>query len=164
MEYRILGPVEVWDDDGAEVPFDGTKQRTVLAALLLAKGSLLPDADLSRHLWGDHPPVTFGAQIYNYISRLRKTLGDKVNIVRRAPGYLMRIGDARFDLLEFERLSRRGQAALAAGHYAKAGRLLRAAAGLWRGAALANVSEPLARAEGPRLEEARLSVVESRVE
>jgi len=36
MEFRILGPVGVWKD-GREIQLDGSKQRTVLTALLLAR-------------------------------------------------------------------------------------------------------------------------------
>lgn len=163
MEYRILGPVEVWDG-GTEVPLDGAKQRTVLAALLIAGGSLLSDPKLSELLWGNRPPATLNAQIYNYVSRLRKTLGTRASIIRRSPGYLMRTGAASFDLLEFENLATRGRSALLAGRFEEARRLLRAALELWRGPALANVSEHLAGAEGPPIEEARISVLESRIE
>lgn len=163
MEYRILGPVEV-RDGGAEVSLDGTKQRTVLAALLIAQGKFVSDAELSMLLWGANPPATLNAQIYNYVSRLRKTLGREVSITRRSPGYLMRIGTASFDLPQFERLAAAGQSALLAGRYEEAGRLLRAALVLWRGPALVNVSEYLIDAEGPRIEEARIAVVESLIE
>jgi DNA-binding SARP family transcriptional activator len=163
MEYRILGPVEV-KDDGVDVPLDGAKQRTVLAALLIAGGRMVSDAELSRLLWGSNPPATLNAQIYNYVSRLRKTLGRDVSITRRSPGYLMRIGTASFDLVDFEALAARGQSALAAGRYQEAGDLLRSALALWRGPVLANVSEYLVGVEAPRIDEARVAVLESRIE
>src|SRR6185295_13500719 len=73
LEYRVLGPIEV-RRDGEELPIDGAKQRTVLAALLLAGNHYLTDSTLSRYLWGEHPPATMNAQIYTYVSRLRKIL------------------------------------------------------------------------------------------
>lgn len=160
MEYRVLGPVEV-DDSGREVPLDGGKPRTVLAALLLAENRLVPNTEISGFLWGGHPPATMNAQIYSYISRLRKSLGPKGSITRRSPGYQLRIGSARFDLTEFEGHLRGGRAALAAGNYVEAAARLRTAVGLWRGPALANVSDHLVEVERPRLEEARLSAMES---
>ena len=163
MEYRILGPVEV-RDGGVDIPLDGAKQRTVLAALLIAQGRFVSDGELSALLWGDHPPATLNAQLYNYVSRLRKTLGRGATITRRSPGYLMRVGNASFDLPEFENLAVAGQAALLRRRYEEAAELLRSALALWRGPALANVSEHLTDAEGPRIEEARISVVESLVE
>lgn len=163
MEYLILGPVEVRDRDTV-TPLDGAKQRTVLAALLLADGRLLADAELSGLLWGARPPATFTAQIYNHVSRLRKTLGPGVGIVRRSPGYQLADGGGRLDLREFERLAAAGQNALRAGRHAEAGELIRRGLALWRGPALANVSEHLAAAEGPRLEEARCVALEGLVE
>jgi DNA-binding SARP family transcriptional activator len=76
----------------------------------------------------------------------------------------MRIDGARFDLQEFENLAARGRAAQLAGRFDEAGQLLRAGLALWRGPALADVSEHLAAAEGPAIEEARLSALESRIE
>ncbi|MGC0419062.1 AfsR/SARP family transcriptional regulator [Embleya sp. AB8] len=163
MEFRILGPVEILDG-GTRIPLDGAKQRTVLAALLLAQGRFLSDSELSTLLWGFHPPATLNAQIYNYVSRLRKTVGHGLSITRRSPGYLMRIDTAAFDLFEFERLAARGQSALRARRHEDAGRLLRGALALWRGPALADVSEHLSNAEGPRIEEARTSAIESLIE
>jgi SARP family transcriptional regulator, regulator of embCAB operon len=163
MEYRILGPVEA-RTNGREVSLDGEKQRTVLAALLIARNGVLSDARLSDLLWGQRPPATLNAQIYTYVSRLRKSLGPGVNITRRAPGYTLHIGSAWFDLAEFEHQVRSGRAALVSGSYAESVRLLGAALALWRGPALANVTEHLAAEEGPRLEEAMINALEWRIE
>ncbi|RDI25347.1 AfsR/SARP family transcriptional regulator [Lentzea flaviverrucosa] len=159
MYLRILGPVEVLDD-GVGVTLDGAKHRTVLAALLTAEHGFVSDAELSAYLWGANPPATLNAQIYNYVSRLRKALGPAVSITRCAPGYLTRLNGARFDLAEFEHLSVSGAAALGEGRAQDARTLLQLALALWRGPALANVSEHLSSAEGPRLEEARISALE----
>ncbi|MEV8536214.1 AfsR/SARP family transcriptional regulator [Streptomyces sp. NPDC051211] len=163
MEYGILGPVEV-RDGGADIPLDGPKQRTVLAALLIAEGSFLPDTELSRFLWGERPPRTLNAQIYTYVSRIRRTLGPRAVINRGPHGYLMEIGAASFDLAEFRKLALRGQLELVAGRYPEASGLLRAALALWRGPVLADVSEQLAASEGPPIEEARISALASRIE
>lgn len=164
MYFRILGPVEVLDD-GVGIPLDGVKQRTVLGALLTTEHGFVSDTELSAFLWGMHPPATLNAQIYNYVSRLRKALGPTVTITRCAPGYLTRIDEgARFDLAEFEQLASRGHVALAEGRPGEARRHLQDALALWRGPALANVSEHLSSAEGPRLEEARISVLENLIE
>src|SRR5690349_11628994 len=112
MYFQILGPVAVLDD-GVGITLDGVKQRTVLGALLTAEHGFVSDADLSTFLWGVRPPATLNAQIYNYVSRLRRALGPTVSITRCAPGYLTRIsGDARFDLAEFEQLAADGHTAL----------------------------------------------------
>lgn len=163
LEFRILGPVEV-HHDGVELPLDGSKPRTVLSALLIADNGAVSDARMSDLLWGHQPPATFNAQIYTYVSRLRKTLRKEGHIARRARGYELRLNTCSFDLREFEEKAALGQAALAANRYEEAARLLRAALLLWRGPALTGVSEHLADAEAPRLEEARIAALESRIE
>ncbi|MEW2380412.1 BTAD domain-containing putative transcriptional regulator [Micromonospora sp. NPDC047812] len=163
MEFRVLGPVGAWKGD-SEVALDGAKQRTVLAALLLAEGRTVPDTRLCELLWGERPPATFAAQLYNYVSRLRKYLGAEVDIVRQWSGYQLRIGAARLDLDEFERLAEAGREALRDGRYAEAAERLHAAMSLWRGPALSNVTEHLAAAEAHRMAEVRMAVLESRIE
>jgi DNA-binding SARP family transcriptional activator len=164
MEFRILGPVGAWRGSG-EVPLAGAKQRTVLAALLLASGKVVSDDRLTALLWGwDEPPATRNAQIYTYVSRLRQRLGPQVQLVRQRAGYAMEIGDTWFDLTEFERLSQEGHRELTAGNAAGAARSLRAALATWRGVALDQVTDHLSAVELPRLEVARLTALESRVE
>ncbi len=163
MDFRVLGPVEA-HRGGLHIPLSGSKVHTVLAALLLAKGRVVSDSRLNFLLWGWEPPATSGAQIYTYMSRLRKLLGDEVRIERRPPGYRLQAPDSAVDLLEFERLDRLGRAALAQRRHQEAGALLAEALGHWRGTALANVTEHLADAELPQLEEARMHTLENRIE
>ncbi|HEY0637823.1 MAG TPA: AfsR/SARP family transcriptional regulator, partial [Pseudonocardiaceae bacterium] len=161
VDFRLLGPVEAWRD-GVEVPLDGAKQRTVLAALLLADGHMVSDDRLCELLWGEEPPATFVAQIYTYVSRLRKNLGDTLVIVRQRPGYLLRGG--RLDTREFDRLAAAGTEQLRAGRHEAAAGLLRSALALWRGPALAGVTDRLSEAQARRLEENRLVALAGRVE
>ncbi len=163
MEFRVLGPVEV-RHNGEEVPLDGMKPRTVLAALLIAGNRMVSDAEMTRYVWGQHPPNTVNAQIYSYVSRLRKLFGQHATFMRRSPGYLLRIESSRLDLAEFEDQALHGQTALLDGRFEESAALLRSALALWRGRALVNVSEYLSDAEGPRLEEARISALAGRVD
>jgi DNA-binding SARP family transcriptional activator len=163
VEFRILGPVEVWSN-GAEVPLDGAKQRTTLAALLLDRERVLSDSELSALLWGDHPPTTLNAQIYTYISRLRKRLGGSVEIIRRASGYMLSIKAGEFDYEQFESWAKLGRTALEAHQYAEASASLHAALACWRGPVLGNVTDFLTYAHGFRLEETRLSTLDARIE
>ncbi|MEV7171937.1 BTAD domain-containing putative transcriptional regulator [Streptomyces sp. NPDC093224] len=162
MEFRVLGPVEV-RQDGHRAAFSGAKLHTVLAALLLAREEVVSDDRLCRLLWGWAPPATVSAQLYTYISRLRKILGDGVLIDRRPPGYAMRIGNASFDLNEFEKLALDGREALVNEDFEKAGELLRDALARWNGQPFANATEYLADAEAPRLMEARAVTLEHRI-
>ncbi|MFI9582700.1 BTAD domain-containing putative transcriptional regulator [Streptomyces sp. NPDC052236] len=163
MDFRILGPVEA-RRGGERIALSGSKLHTVLAAMLLARGRLVADARLRTLLWGWNPPVTAGAQIYTYMSRLRKHLGDEVEIVRRPPGYVLRAPGARIDVVEFVRLDRLGRDALREHRYAEAQALLTEALSWWRGSALSNVTEFLLEAELPRMEEARMFALENRIE
>ncbi|MFE7129413.1 BTAD domain-containing putative transcriptional regulator [Streptomyces sp. NPDC057638] len=163
MDFSLLGPVEA-RRDGRPIGLSGTKMRTLLAALLIARGRVVPDSRLSWLLWGVCPPTTMNAQIYTYVSRLRKLLEPEVTIARRAPGYVIETGDSRIDVVEFERLERAGRAALRAARYEEAGALLGRALDLWRGPALANTTELLVEQEESHWEEGRAAALENRVE
>lgn len=162
MEFRVLGLVEV-RQGGHRVPISGTKLHTVLAALLLARGEVVSDDRLSRLLWGWTPPATAGAQLYTYVSRLRKMLGDDILIDRRPPGYAMAIGNSLVDLFAFEELARAGREALFAQDHEKAADLFRDALARWSGPPLANATEHLEEAEAPSLLEARAATLECRI-
>ncbi|MFG2112095.1 BTAD domain-containing putative transcriptional regulator [Streptomyces sp. NPDC048718] len=150
--------------DGREVPIQGRKQRTLLAALLLAREGVLSDERLIALLWGPRPPATVNALLYTYVSRLRLRLGAAVELIRVPAGYRLGIGSARFDAAEFHRLSRSGHEALREGRPDRAARLLRAALDLWRGPSLGGVTDELREAENPQLDEARMAALESRIE
>ncbi|MFV2118481.1 AfsR/SARP family transcriptional regulator [Streptomyces sp. Act-28] len=162
MEFRILGPVGLWLEN-KEIPLNGTKQRTMLAALLLAGERVLPDHRLGEALWGRRPPGTYQAQIYTYASRLRQHLENHAEIVRRGSGYVLRIASGRFDYSEFDALSRAGRAALRERRYGRAADLLRTALELWRGPTLTDVTEHLGETERPGIEEAYMETLESRI-
>ncbi|MFJ6294753.1 BTAD domain-containing putative transcriptional regulator [Streptomyces griseoviridis] len=163
MEFQLLGPVEA-RDRARRIAVSGTMMRTVLAALLLARGRVVSDGRLSELLWGWDPPATWNAQIYTYMSRLRKLLGPKVDLVRRQPGYQLVADAARVDVVEFGRLERLGRRAMEERRLTQAAETLRQALDLWQGPALANVTPYLAEAELPQLEEARMNALEHRIE
>ncbi|MET7851347.1 BTAD domain-containing putative transcriptional regulator [Streptomyces avermitilis] len=163
MEFQLLGPVEA-REGARRVALSGSKVHTVLAVLLLARGRVVGDSRLSSLLWGWDPPATMNAQIYTYISRLRKHLGSDVELVRRQPGYQLLAEGSHVDLVEFERLDRLGRGALEERRFPEAGELLRRALDLWQGPALSNVTPHLAEAELPQLEESRMSALERRIE
>ena len=82
-----------------------------------------------------------------------------------AAGYRLAVDPDDVDVHRFERLTRDGRQALAAGDASRAAALLREAAGLWRGPALADVTgAPFAEAQVARLEELRVLAAEDRAE
>ena len=164
MEFQILGPVRAVDG-GAEDALRGAKQRTVLAALLLSGGRVVSDEQLADRLWEGNPPTTASAQIYTYVSRLRKQLSDHLTITRMTAGYQMELDQLVLcDHVQFGQLSREGVKALHEERYAEAAGVLRRSLGLWRGRALDDATARLIALERPRLEESRMTALEARIE
>src|ERR671911_665592 len=149
LEFRILGPVEVWDD-GRQLQLGGPKQRAVLALLLLDAGRVVSTDRLIDLLWGEQPPPTAATSLQNFVSQLRKLLGADV-LVTKPPGYRLEIEPEQLDLERFRRLVQAAK--------------FREALALWRGPALADLAfEPFAQNEIARLEELRLAALERRIE
>jgi DNA-binding SARP family transcriptional activator len=162
MEFRILGPLELWDESG-EVPLGGPKPRALLAVLLLHANELVPADRLIDELWGENSPERAAALRVN-VSRLRKALPQDV-LTTRSPGYVVRVEPDELDLHRFERLLDEGRSLLARGLAADASERLRDALSLWRGPALADFAyETFAQAAIARLEEIRLAAVELRID
>ena len=158
MEFRILGPLEVWDDD-REVSLGGPKPRALLAVLLLHPNEVVPTDRLIDELWGEDSPDDAAAALRVNVSRLRKALPQDV-LTTRSPGYVIRVEPDELDLHRFERLVDEGRSLLARGLAADASERLRDALSLWRGPALADFAyESFAQAAIARLEEIRLAAV-----
>ena len=161
MQFRILGPLEVADGDSV-LPLAGTKQRALLALLLLNVNETVSTDRLIEELWGEELPESGRAALQVRISQLRKALGPAGRLVlTRAPGYVLRLEPEQLDLHRFERLVGQADAAEPALAAAK----LREALALWRGAPLADLSyEAFAQPAIRRLEELRLSTIEKRID
>src|SRR5688572_84816 len=158
MEFHILGPLQVVDH-GRLVKLGGSKQRSLLAFLLLHPNQVVSRDRLIDELWGGQPPDTAATAIQVHVSQLRKALGPDV-IVTQAPGYLIRLHDAELDLERFERWVAEAQRSSSV----EASELLSEALGLWRGAPLAELDAPFARDASRRLDEQRLAAREQRID
>ena len=165
MNFRILGPLEVWHDDRA-VALSGARQRALLAILLLHAGEVVPSDRLMDDLWGEKPPAAGHTALRVRVSQLRKALGPGSELlVTQPPGYALRIQPSQLDLSRFEHMVADGERALGAGKAERALELLDDALGLWRGAPLADLPyAPFAQAPVVRLEELRLAAVELRID
>jgi DNA-binding SARP family transcriptional activator len=163
MEYRILGPLEALDGD-RQISLGGTRQRAVLALLLLHANEMLTRDVLIDRLWGDDAPPTAAKVLQNCVSALRKELpADTIRTVSGA--YALELGPEELDRDRFERLLADGRAALADGAYAEAAELLRGALALWRGSPLADLSyESFTQDEITRLDELHISAKEDRID
>jgi DNA-binding SARP family transcriptional activator len=171
MEFRILGPVEVWDGT-QRLAVGGSKPRALLAVLLLHANQVVTTEALVDELWGEAPPTTARNMVQVYVSRLRQALhrrGDQAAqvpvLVTRPSGYVLLVEPGELDLDCFEGLTAEARRAAADGDLERAAERWCAALALWRGPALAGAaSEVLQRTAAPRLEEARLVALEERLE
>jgi DNA-binding SARP family transcriptional activator len=73
MDYRILGPLEVFDGE-RRLTLGGTRQRAVLTLLLLRGNEALASDVIVDELWGENPPQTAAKVLQNCVSALRKEL------------------------------------------------------------------------------------------
>jgi predicted ATPase/DNA-binding SARP family transcriptional activator len=163
MEIRVLGPFELVGDDGQLMDVGGHLAQALLVALVLAEGRLVPADQLLDQVW---PGAGLGDRnrLQVHISRLRKMLGSDL-ILTRAGGYSLKIPAGALDAARFGQLAADGRAALRRQDAAGAARLLRQALGLWRGRPLAEFADTgFAPGMITRLEEARLTAAEDRIE
>ncbi|HET9173266.1 MAG TPA: BTAD domain-containing putative transcriptional regulator [Actinospica sp.] len=157
MEFRLLGPVELWAH-GEEIALPTPKLRHLLAALLWDAGRLVPSSTLEQRVWGEDAPPKIAASIQSNVSRLRKCLdrcGDPtLDITQISLGYRLLIPTECVDKVQFERTIALAEAARTRGDTAAAIRLLRSAEALVRG------EEPLAGLPGRWAAEKRAELEE----
>ncbi|MFG6195974.1 BTAD domain-containing putative transcriptional regulator [Nonomuraea sp. JJY05] len=132
LRFGILGPVRLWRD-GAIVQLGTTKQRLLLARLLLEPNRAVSHDRLFSALWEDNPPKSALANVRSYANLLRKDLCDRLRA--RQPGYLLTVEPGELDVAEFNERVRQGRAAMSGDRYEEALGHLTAALALWRGAA-----------------------------
>ncbi|MEO3798722.1 BTAD domain-containing putative transcriptional regulator [Nonomuraea sp. B1E8] len=157
MRFGVLGPLRV---EGEQAP-GPAKHRALLAALLLAAREQVPVERLMSVVWDDRPPASAESVLRVYVSALRKLVGG----IRTVPGgYLLDVDPDDVDCHRFERLVAEARRLREEGRIAEAADGFRAALGLWRGQALADVeSSVLRRSYAVPLEELRLTAIEERV-
>jgi DNA-binding SARP family transcriptional activator len=163
MRFAVLGPLEAFLDQGP-APLGGRKQRMLLAMLLVRANRVVSRDQLIDALWGELPPASAAESLDTYIYRLRKLLGHD-RLIREAGGYLLCVEPGELDIAEFERLVADDGSSADAGDHATAVTSLSEALNLWRGPAWADMLDDLSLdADARRLEELRLSALESRIE
>jgi SARP family transcriptional regulator, regulator of embCAB operon len=171
MQFAVLGPLEV-RNGASPVRLRGPRQRALLCALLAEPNHPVSVDQLIDWLWPGGEPPSAGAVIQEHVSRLRRALepdrppwSEPGLLLRRYPGYLLKVRPEQVDALCFARLVDQGRAALERGEPAPAADLLGRALDLWRGRAMADVAL-VGAAQGAiaRLESLRLSATALRID
>jgi YVTN family beta-propeller protein len=159
MEFRVLGPLEV-TADRTLLRLGRTKQRALLAFLLLHANEVVSRDQLINAVWGEQPPDTAATALHGYVSGLRKVIGSD-RIETRSPGYLLHAASREVDLTKFQSLLSEARALEPAAAAARLDEALM----LWRGLPLADLGAvPFVAIEQLRLDELYLSAVEDRHE
>src|SRR5438477_9870445 len=114
MEFRLLGSLEVASRTGP-VPLGGSRQRALLAVLLLHANHVVSRDALIEALWPDRLPADAAHSLDVQISRLRRALGPEAALWTRTGGYLLEVAPEQLDATRFERMLEEGRRANAAG-------------------------------------------------
>jgi len=170
VEFRILGPLEVLAD-GQALSIPSTRQRTLLALLIVNANRVVSPDRMLDEVWGDEAPASGTKILAFHVSRLRDAIapgrraGDPAGgLETEAGGYVLRVDPDAIDAVRFERLAREGHRLLP-DDPVSASSTLGEALGLWHGDALGDVAyADFAQAEIRRLDELRLGALEDRLE
>lgn len=142
------------------VPLGGSRPLIVLTGLLLRANRVVSVDLLSHWLWTDDQRRSKGA-LQTYVLRLRRALGEAVQIRTERGGYLLQVDENAVDLLRFRHRADLGRAAAERGEHRQAAALFEDALAEWRGPALQNVAlDALHREEAGQLTEERTRVRE----
>jgi DNA-binding SARP family transcriptional activator/pimeloyl-ACP methyl ester carboxylesterase len=165
-EVRLLGPVELGRRDGSSVGVGSGLERTLLAALAVNAGLVVPTGVLIDGLWESGPPPTARHALQVHVSSLRHRLGVSPSPLEARPsGYVLKLDPGQLDTERFESLAATGRAELASNQAQRAAEVLEAALAVWRGPALADVAgDRLTGGEVARLSEARRATEEDRLD
>lgn len=163
LAFRVLGPLEV-AVDGREVLITATRQRIVLAVLLMAANRLVTMETLIDAVYDEQPPTSARAQIQICISVLRNAIGAP-NLIETSPGgYRIAVRHDQLDCVVFDTAVARAREAAEQGRLTTALECLDGALRLWRGPALPGLPGRVAETLASRLEERRLMAIEDHFE
>jgi DNA-binding SARP family transcriptional activator len=165
VTVRVLGPVDV-SVDGSPVAIPAP-ELALIVVLALADGHAVAASNLVDALWGETPPPQALARLPALVASLCDALasaGAQPEAVRAEAGGYRLADAAEPDISAFDRLVADARARTVSGELEAGAMAYRSALGLWRGAALAEVTAAFAELEAARLEELRLCVLEERLD
>ncbi|MFC4584830.1 AfsR/SARP family transcriptional regulator [Sphaerisporangium corydalis] len=167
MEFRILGPVELWSREQRH-DLDWARERLVLAILLMTPGRAVPIRSIIGRVWDDNPPGKARARLQSSIARLRgrlQEIGDVGDARLRgiSGAYILETDVENIDYHRFRRLRAEARASADAGETDHAIGLYHEAAKLWRGEPLAGLHGTWAETTRANLENEMLGSTMERV-
>ncbi|MEV0594418.1 AfsR/SARP family transcriptional regulator [Nonomuraea cavernae] len=140
------------------------RHRALLAYLLLHANQVIAPGQLIEAIWGGAEPSSARSQIHVALSELRRAmrkLGLDDVIATRPGGYLLALANGELDADVFGHHVEAARDLRKRNELKESARTLRAALGLWRGHALADISAAYASSARQALHEHRLSAYES---
>ncbi|GIJ67519.1 AfsR/SARP family transcriptional regulator [Virgisporangium ochraceum] len=138
MEFRVLGPVEVWAGT-RRIDAGPPRQRGILAALAVDAGRPVAMETVVDRVWGPAASARTRHTLHVYVGRIRRMLDEAsgTRLLLRSGGYVLDTDPDTVDAARFRRLL---LAARDAGLTDEArAATLREALDLWRGSPLADV-------------------------
>jgi DNA-binding SARP family transcriptional activator/tetratricopeptide (TPR) repeat protein len=163
MEFKLLGPLEVTLDGRRVAPPTRTRERCLLAVLLMNVGRTVSASELIQCAWDDEDPPE--GTFRSYLAHVRTFLADPEggnHLAREKGGYRLLVDPDSVDLHRFRRLQERATSAARTGSADEAVALLCEAEALWRGPALGGLTGRWVSAIQASLEEERLACIKKR--
>src|SRR5918995_1578477 len=99
IRFHALGGLTVTDEHGAELGVGGSRQRRLLAMLLIHRNTVVSVDRLADAVFAGDPTPAASTTLRSYVARTRR-LVDGVGVgpvlVTQAPGYVLRLPDEAF--------------------------------------------------------------------
>ena len=166
VRFQLLGPVTATNAEGQPIRLGPTKQRGVLACLLLSANTVVSTGRLVTDVWGDDAPPTAIKMIHGSISRLRSALGPAAQrlLVTSGSGYQINVRPEALDVSRCRGLLAAGLEELTTDPHA-AVRRFDEALELFQGPPLGELADlPFSRVAIVDLEDMHLWLVEAKVD
>lgn len=147
MDFLVLGPVEI-RNGSRRVDLGGRRQRSVLARLLVAAGTVVSTDRLIDDVWQGRRSDATVSGLHAYISNLRRALeptrpprAPATVLVTQEPGYVLHVPAGHFDVTRFEAAAAEGMRKLSQHDPTGAVQAFDTALEQWRGPAYADLAD-----------------------
>ena len=165
LRFEILGPLRAFQGSH-ELALGPSKQRAVLAVLLVNANRPVPTSRLIDTVWEDDPPQNGPNVVQKYVAGLRRLLEPDRSprspgrmLTLTGAGYLLRVAPGHLDLDLFQEQVRRARSLRTEGKLTEATATLRQALALWQGEALTDLAGIMFDTTRERLRETRVAAL-----